>query len=77
MRKIVSAIFLVFFFFAGINAQNIVKGIVTDSDSENPLPSVLVTVLNTTFSQETGSDGVFSIKNIPNGIIIYCLNSYT
>lgn len=62
--------FVTLFFFTGINAQNIVKGIVLDSDSENPLKSVLVSVVNTNLNQETGSDGVFAIQNVPNGSYI-------
>ncbi len=59
--------FFSLFLAIGINAQNIVKGIVTDSDSEKPLQGVLVTVLSTTSSQTTGIDGVFNLKNVPNG----------
>jgi hypothetical protein len=67
MRKIVLSIFMMLFLVVVINAQNIVKGIVTDSDSEKPLQGVLVSVINTTKSQKTKSDGVFTLKNIPNG----------
>lgn len=70
MRKIILSIFMLFFFITGINAQNIVKGIVTDSDSENPLQSVLVSIVNTPTRQTTDADGVFMIKNIPNGSYI-------
>ena len=70
MRKIVLSIFLVLFLFLGVNAQNIVKGVVSDSDSENPLQSVLVSIVNTNLSQITGEDGVFAIKNVPNGSYI-------
>ena len=70
MRKIILSMFVTLFFFTGINAQNIVKGIVLDSDSENPLKSVLVSVVNTNLNQETGSDGVFAIQNVPNGSYI-------
>ncbi len=67
MRKIILSMFFSLFLAIGINAQNIVKGIVTDSDSEKPLQGVLVTVLSTTSSQTTGIDGVFNLKNVPNG----------
>ena len=53
-----------------MNAQNIVKGIVTDSDSNNPLQGVLVTILTTASSQTTAADGAFSLKNVPNGSYI-------
>ncbi len=52
---------------AYINAQNVVKGIVVDGDSENALQSVLVSVKNTTTSKATDVDGVFNITGIING----------
>ncbi|QNM85448.1 TonB-dependent receptor [Polaribacter pectinis] len=67
MRKIVLSIFMLLFFSIGLQAQNIVKGIVSDSDSENPLRSVSVSVINTSISQITGADGVFTLKNLTNG----------
>jgi hypothetical protein len=51
----------------GINAQNNVKGIVVDSDSEIPLQNVIVSLINTSTSQLTGKDGVFSLKKFTNG----------
>jgi hypothetical protein len=70
MRKIILSMFFSLFLSIGINAQNVVKGIVTDSDSQNPLQGVLVTVLSTTSNQTTGIDGVFNLKNVPNGSYI-------
>ena len=67
MRKIVLTMFVLMFCITGFNAQNIVKGIVTDSDSEDPLQGVLVSVVNTALNQKTGLDGAFTIKNIPKG----------
>jgi hypothetical protein len=67
MRKIVLSMFVLLFCITGFNAQNIVKGIVTDSDSEDPLQGVLVSVVNTALNQKTGLDGTFAIKNIPKG----------
>ena len=70
MRKIILSMFFSLFLAIGIYGQNVVKGIVTDSDSENPLQGVLVTILSTTSSQITGADGVFNLKNAPNGSYI-------
>lgn len=70
MRKIVLTIFMFLFLVIGVNAQNIVKGIVTDSDSENPLQGVLVSIINTPTNQTTGLDGVFILKDVPNGSYI-------
>lgn len=69
MRKIILSMFLLLLF-SGINAQNIVKGIVTDSGSEKPLQGVLATVLSTTSSQTSSIDGVFVLKDVPNGSYI-------
>jgi hypothetical protein len=67
MRKNNISIFLMLFLSLGTHAQNIVKGIVLDNDSENPLPGVLVSVVNTNLKQETDFNGAFTIKNISNG----------
>lgn len=70
MRKIVLSIFITLFFFTGIYSQNIVKGIVIDSDSEDPLQGVLVSVLSTPSSQVTDLNGAFMLKNLSNGSYI-------
>ena len=70
MRKIVLSIFMLLFLGLGVHAQNIVKGIVLDGDSENPLQGVLVSVKNTSNTATTGADGVFEIKNLSNGSYI-------
>ncbi|NVJ89945.1 MAG: TonB-dependent receptor [Flavobacteriaceae bacterium] len=67
MRKITFSIFLCLFVFFSGHAQNIVKGIVKDSDSENPLAGVLVKILNTPANKTTNSKGVFELKDLPNG----------
>ncbi|QOD60154.1 carboxypeptidase-like regulatory domain-containing protein [Polaribacter haliotis] len=67
MRKIFLSMFLLLCCSAYINAQNVVKGIVVDGDSENALQSVLVSVKNTTTSKATDVDGVFNITGIING----------
>lgn len=70
MRKIILSIFASLFLAIGINAQNIVKGTVIESGSNNPLQGVLVSLLNNTSNQATTTDGVFYLKNIPNGSYI-------
>jgi hypothetical protein len=67
MRKIVSAIFFLLFLCIGMQAQNIVKGIVVDSDSEKNLQGVTVSVKNTTISTLTSADGLFMLQNLDNG----------
>ena len=70
MRKIILSIFASLFLAIGINAQNIVKGTVIESGSNNPLQGVLVSLLNNISNQATTTDGVFNLKNIPNGSYI-------
>jgi hypothetical protein len=70
MRKVILLICTLLFFFTGINAQNIIKGIVSDSDSKNPQKGVLVRIVNTLSSQKTDENGVFCIKNLLNGSYI-------
>jgi len=48
MRRFVIPILLLLFFTIGINAQNIVKGIIVDSDSEKPLEGVSLSIKNNT-----------------------------
>lgn len=67
MKKIILSIFMFFFLFLGIQAQNVVKGIVVDSDSENVLPGVLVSVKSTTVSTKTNAKGAFNITDLTNG----------
>ena len=54
----------------GAEAQNIVKGIVKDSNSENPIEGVSVTILTTSVSGPTDKDGVFTLTNLSNGSFI-------
>ena len=48
-------------FFAGVKAQNVIKGVVTDSISNEPLPFVSVTLKGTTLGIMTDNRGRFSI----------------
>ncbi len=71
MRRFVIPILLLLFFTIGINAQNIVKGIIVDSDSEKPLEGVSLSIKdNVLKSYETNKLGVFVIENLDNGNFI-------
>jgi hypothetical protein len=70
MKKIILTRLLFLFFIELIGAQNIVKGVIIESDSEKPFQNVLVRVIPTNFFQITEIDGVFTLKNIPNGSYI-------
>lgn len=67
MKKIVLVMFLLFVVVYTTAAQNIVKGIVKDNDSEDLLQGVKITILNTPNSTVTKADGSFSLNNIQNG----------
>ncbi len=67
MRKIVFSIFMTLFLFVRFQAQNIVKGIVLDADSELPLQNVTVTLNENLFETTTGKEGDFTIKELSNG----------
>ena len=68
MRKIVLTILMLFFFITGIDAQNIVKGIILDSDSEKPLKAVAVKIKNKKSNTlKTDENGVFIFQKLSNG----------
>ena len=72
------SMFLVAFCSLSANAQNIVKGIILDNDSEKPLQGVVVSVKEHNVSQITGVNGVFTLQNLPNGkhMIAVMANGY-
>ena len=51
----------------GITAQNSIKGVVVDGDSENPIEGVTVAIKNSTVRVLTNDKGVFLIKNLSDG----------
>lgn len=70
MRKLIMTMFFGIALIFGAEAQNIVKGIVKDSNSENPIEGVSVTILTTNVSGKTDKDGVFTLTNLSNGSYI-------
>ena len=66
MGKIISALTLVVLFYFEVYSQNIVKGIVVSSDSENFLQGVLVRADNHS-PVKTNSKGVFVLQNLTDG----------
>ena len=69
MRRSVVMMFLSLLYM-DISAQNIVKGIVVDSDSENPIQNVLIGLKTTTKTTKTSQNGVFILQNIANGYYV-------
>ncbi|MDT7832565.1 TonB-dependent receptor [Flavobacteriaceae bacterium S356] len=70
MRKLIMTMFFGIALIFGAEAQNIVKGIVKDSNSENPIEGVSVTILTTSVNGTTDKDGVFTLTNLSNGSYI-------
>ncbi len=75
--------FIVVLFLAAIcsldtNAQNIVKGITIDYNSEKPLQNVTISVKGHNISQTTDANGVFILQNLPNGkhILVVMVKGY-
>ncbi len=66
------SILMVFFAFLcyGVTAQNIVKGVVVDSNSEKPIEHVEVSLNSKLIVIKTTVNGVFIIKNNTNGMYI-------
>ena len=70
MKRIISFVFVLLFLFSEMNAQNIIKGIVIDSDSKRPLKDVILQLKNTGRTTTTKEDGVFLMTNFKNGSFI-------
>jgi len=67
MRKLIMTMLFGIALIFGAEAQNIVKGIVKDSNSENPIEGVSVTILTTSVNGTTDKNGVFTLTNLSNG----------
>lgn len=67
MRKIMLTMFFALLTSVGMLAQNVVKGVVVDSNSENPLQGVSVSIKSLSKTVTTGVDGSFNLTNISNG----------
>jgi len=78
MVKFILSTIFVMLFFIETNAQNIVKGIVIDNNTENPLVNVLIHIKNTIINKKTQLNGVFIIDKLPNGkyLLEISINGY-
>ncbi|MFY0603932.1 MAG: TonB-dependent receptor [Flavobacteriaceae bacterium] len=70
MRKLIMTMLFSIALVTCAAAQNIVKGIVKDSSSENPIEGVSVKILNTSVSGTTDVNGVFTLSNLSNGSFV-------
>src|SRR5210317_1744656 len=78
MVKFILSTIFVMLFIIETNAQNIVKGIVIDNNTEKPLVNVLIHVKNTIINKKTQLNGVFIIDKLPNGkyLLEISINGY-
>ncbi len=67
MNKTIILIVLFLLCLTTLYSQNIIRGIVVDTNSENPLSNVFVRVKNTIVTTKTDANGVFQIKDLSNG----------
>ena len=67
MKKNLISLLLFFSCVWGIIAQNSIKGVVVDGDSESPIEGVTVAIKNSTVRVLTNDKGVFLIKNLSDG----------
>ncbi|WP_299004576.1 TonB-dependent receptor [uncultured Tenacibaculum sp.] len=78
MRNFTMTMLLLFLGFTSLNAQNVVKGIVINSDSENPMQDVSVSVKTANVSSVTDVSGAFTLTGLQDGrqIVTVSLNGY-
>jgi len=69
MKRTIPMVFFAFLCY-GIIAQNIVKGVVVDSNSEKPIEQVEISLSSKLFVIKTTFNGVFIIRNNTNGMYI-------
>lgn len=69
MKKTIVTLLLSVFFFTGVIAQTLssVKGKIVDSESQETLADVTVTVNETSLSVKTDAQGLFVLTNVPVG----------
>ncbi|SNR17483.1 carboxypeptidase-like regulatory domain-containing protein [Tenacibaculum jejuense] len=73
MKQIILTVLFCFTISYGALAQNTVKGVVKDSDSEKVLQGVSVSIEGRDESQVTNIDGTFALQNLPDGKFIVTL----
>ena len=78
MRNFTVTMLLVLSSFLTMNAQNIVKGIVINNDSEKPLQGVSINVKETNISTTTDANGAFTLNGLPDGqqIVVVSFNGF-
>lgn len=67
MKKFITALLLFFGFIFSTIAQNVIKGVVVDSEKNTQLKGVAIKVKKNTISTLTNENGVFILQNLING----------
>lgn len=70
MKKFITTLLLFFGVIFSSIAQNVIKGVVVDSERNTPLEGVVVKVKENTMSTLTNENGVFILQNLPNGAYV-------
>ena len=70
MKKFITTLLLFFGVIFSSIAQNVIKGVVVDSEKNTQLEGVVVNVKENTMSTLTNENGVFILQNLPNGAYV-------
>ena len=70
MKKFITTLLLFFGVIFSSIAQNVIKGVVVDSERNTQLQGVVVKVKENTMSTLTNENGVFILQNLPNGAYV-------
>ncbi|MGB1391610.1 MAG: carboxypeptidase-like regulatory domain-containing protein [Flavobacteriaceae bacterium] len=70
MKKFITTLLLFFGVIFSSIAQNVIKGVVVDSEKNTQLEGVVVKVKENTISTLTNENGVFILQNLPNGAYV-------
>jgi len=68
MKKAISLLSLLVITTVPIFGQYTIKGVITDSESGQPIPSVNILLSGTKLGATTNSDGNYVIENVPSGV---------
>ena len=68
MKRLLTTVLSLFLLGMGsLYAQNTLRGVVKDSDTDTPVQDVRVRLLGTTFETLSNAGGVFTLVGVPDG----------
>ena len=70
MKNFITTLLLFFGIIFGTVAQNVIKGVVVDSEKNTQLKGVAINVKKNTANTVTNDNGVFILQNLTNGSYI-------